>query len=299
MNSFRILLNLGLLSGFFLIQSWLSASAGQLAVGANSKVTDGVRVRLYSSSDLNYKSRVEIISMRRRILEESPLYKGTYSPNDYVFAQIEDNKPWWGMHGMYVYRAGKKSILGPSKESRYLLNPYLLVGAEPTCIGLISPTKVNEKILSTPGFPFVWTPENLVWYPREFRAQVTYDVSAYQRQITRNKKYMSRDCLVNKFSLIAYNAKDLGYNYIYPDVENSMNVENQYKDRRPIELKQMIHCGGSCRYPGGCNNMSPIMAELDFLKFRSLPAKLTMRLWKDKPRSVLDKADFIYVINLK
>lgn len=292
-------LNLVLFCSLFIIQSGLDARAGHLAAGPESKVPGEIKVALYPISDLNYKTRSEILGMRRRILTQSPLYSGTYSPNDYVFGQIEDRKPWWGMYGMYVYKSGHQSILGPAKESRYIYNPYMLVAAEPTCVGLIDPTKVDKQILAMPGFPFVWNAQDLIFNPREARASITYDVTGYQKKVTQYKKYLKGDYRIDKFSLIAYNARDLGYEYMYINLEKSSLIENQYIEKNPVELRQMIHCGGSCGYPGGCNNMSPLMAELDFLKFKSLPARITIYLWKEKPYSVSEKPDFTYVINLR
>ncbi|MBY0358926.1 MAG: hypothetical protein K2W82_13055 [Candidatus Obscuribacterales bacterium] len=297
MADIRLLLNLLLL--FVFLSQCTPSLAGELAVGTRSRINGGVKVPLYGASDLNYKSRVELVRQRRQLIQQLPLYSGTYSPDDYVFGQIEDGKPWWGMYGMYVYRVGQKSILGPAKESQFFFNPYLLIAAEPTCIGLIDPAKVSSKILSLPDFPFVWQPADLVWYPKECRASVTYDVSNYQAQINKYQKYLKGNYTINKFSLIGYNARDLGYDYIYPDIDKAVNVQNQFQEKRPIELKQMIHCGGSCGYPGGCNNMSPLMAELDFLILKSTPARLPIYMWKDRPSSVHEKPDFTFIINFK
>lgn len=278
-----------------------AAVAGQLAVGDQAKSKTEISIPLTGVSELNGKTRAEIISARRKALAKFPLFSGMYSPSDEVFGLVEDGKPWWGYFGMYVYRQGDKSIEGPSKESRFILNPYLLVAADPTVIGMISAKKVTPAILKTPGFPFVWEPKNLKWRPDQSSAEVTYDVTGFQKQVAKFKQYLAPgDYFVDKFSLIAYNARDLGFNYIFPDIANSQNVENRFSERKPIKIAQMIHCGGSCGYPGGCNNMSPLMRELDYMRLTSKPpAVLKLNLWRAEPKTVSAKPDFVFTIRFE
>ncbi|MBY0550890.1 MAG: hypothetical protein K2W95_26665 [Candidatus Obscuribacterales bacterium] len=283
------------------VLSIMPAGAGQLSVGTNATAKGEINLSLVRAISLNGRTRVEIISARRKAVAKYPLFSGTYSPSEPVFGLVEDKKPWWGYYGMYVYRQGLKSPLGPSKESRFIFNPYLLVAADPTVIGLINPKKVTPEILKTPDFPFVWEPKNLRWWPEQARAEVTYDVSGFQKQVAKFKQYLKEgDYFINKFSLIAYNARDLGFNYIYPDIARSNNVENRYAEKTPIKIAQMIHCGGSCGFPGGCNNMSPLMPELDFMRLTDKPpATLVISLWRDQPRSVTAKPDFTYTIKFE
>lgn len=279
--------------------SIMPVGAGQLSVGTKATEKGEVNLSLVRAVSLNGRTRAEIISARRKAVSKYPLFSGIYSPSEPVFGLVEDKKPWWGYYGMYVYRQGLKSPLGPSKESRFILNPYLLVAADPTVIGLIDPKKVTPEILKTPGFPFVWEPKSLKWWPEQARAEVTYDVGGFENQVAKFKKYL-KNAVVNKFSLIAYNARDLGFNYIYPDIARSTNVENRFTEKIPIKIAQMIHCGGSCGFPGGCNNMSPLMPELDFMRLTDKPpAILVINLWRDQPRSVTAKADFIYTIKFE
>ncbi len=279
----------------------VSATAGELVLGAKAGDKESVDVPLAPPADLNFKSSAQIMSQRSKSLAKQPIFQGNYSPSTDVFGLLEDGKPWWGYYGMYVYRNGERSIEGPSVESRYVLNPYLLVAAEPTVVGLISPSKVNEEVLKTKGFPFSWEPCDLKWSPGQYRAEVTYDVTGFQKHMVEFGKYLTRkpEYFVNGFSLIAYNARDLGFRYMYPAIDKSTNVANQYTVAEPIEIEQMIHCGGSCGYGGGCNNMSPKMKQIDFLRLQHLPATLNIRLWKDEPSSVNARPDFTYTIKFK
>lgn len=61
---------------------------------------------------------------------------------------------------------------------------------------------------------------------------------------------------------------------------------------------QFIHKGGSCGYPGGCNNMSPQTPPIDGISLDDLPAKIVVWLWRTRPDSVEVKPDFKYTIEI-
>jgi hypothetical protein len=98
------------------------------------------------------------------------------------------------------------------------------------------------------------------------------------------------------FDLAAYNARDLGYNFIKVDYRLSKGLKHTEAD--VIEIKQYIHCGGSCGYPGGCNNMSPAVKELDDFHLTALPAQAIIYLWRQKP-SGNQAADLTLVMNFQ
>jgi hypothetical protein len=47
-----------------------------------------------------------------------------------------------------------------------------------------------------------------------------------------------------------------------------------------------LHKGGSCGFPGGCNNMSPDHPAVQEIKIQKLPALLEVFLWKKQPASL-------------
>jgi len=250
-------------------------------------------------------TRQQIYDLRTKMVLQHPeLILGNYKPAESVFGAIEDDKPWWGIIGEFFYGPGKESIIGESEESRFLLNPFLL--ASPEFMGLTFygggnlrwSSEVDEKTLLAADFPFYCRPQNLKWHPRVASAEVTYDLGKYLEQLN---KYTASPLVIGQdsnFELIAYNARDLGFNYVF--VGESENITNDHGDLEvPLELRQFIHCGGSCGYPGGCNNMSPAVYETDNLRVTELPAKLKLLFWKNKPDSKDEPADMTYTINFK
>jgi hypothetical protein len=273
------------------------SGANELAVGKKAKTSGVVRIPMNAPIELDWKSRDDILGMREKELNKFPqLMYDTYMPGE-CFDLIEDGRPWWGLYGLHVYRQGQKAIDGPSKESEYLLNPYRLVAAEPNNIGIFRPNSFNEKQLATKDFPFAWKTGPLIFDARNSMAQITYDVTGYHHELAKWIPHLKGDTVIQNFSLIAYNARDLAYPFMYLDAAKSKNVRAWGKNYA-IEIPQMIHCGGSCGYPGGCNNMSPHTAETDNNHLTGLPARAYLKLWSERPRDAeKDPADFTMVID--
>ena len=96
--------------------------------------------------------------------------------------------------------------------------------------------------------------------------------------------------------IVAYNARDFGFSYFYIDRARSENISSK-SAKEPASINQYIHCGGSCGYPGGCNNMSPDQSELK-IKVSALPAEAHIKLWKNKPAGKDQAPDMTFVITM-
>jgi len=253
----------------------------------NIKEHDITNIDLNDMIELDFMKKSEILDLRKKYINEHPdLLNGAYKPSEEVFGQIQDGKPWWGILGISYYGPGQKSIEGPSKESRYIINPFLLValseyGAHPVNDPSLSPVPICPK------------PIALEWEGRS-KATATYEVGEFWDL---QAKYRYADAGNNIFELDAYNARDFGFNYLYIDKNESRNaVLNDNKE--PVQILQFIHCGGSCGYPGGCNNKSPDQPEL-MVSISSLPATLYIKLWRNKPVTTGSDADMIFIIEIR
>jgi len=273
--------------------------ANELSLGADAKSQFPVAVPLNKPAELNFKTRDEILEMRFRALAPAAiLIKGSYEPDPAVFGAIVDKRPWWGTAGAAIYGAGERSILGPSEESRFILNPLLLVAANSATIGIWNPDRITSVEVNNPNFPFFWGPEQLQFDAKNSSATVIYNVTDYIARINATGK-LEKPITTPNFSLVAYNARDFGYQYIYLDMRKSSNISNMHSTFQPTRLRQMIHCGGTCGFPGGCNNMSPFMKEIDRLGFTDLPAKAVVSLWKQDPGTIEQRPDFTMIIQLR
>lgn len=273
--------------------------ANSLATGSAAKSRSIIAIPVNTPEFLNWKSRQDVLTLRKQQVDKFPaLLEGTYEPSGPVFNAIEDGKPWWGMAGAAVFGRGDKSIIGAAEESRFLMNPYMLVGLDSACCGMWDERKLSERDLEDAKFPYFWQPESIQFDAANSREIVTYNVSEFNRRSSTSGK-AKPGWVPRQFSLVAYNARDMGFNYIWLDTKQSIRVQNDNATDRAVAIKQFIHCGGTCGYPGNCNNMSPFIAEIDRCRFLGLPARAVVNLWREEPTSVGQAPDFMVIIDMK
>jgi hypothetical protein len=271
-----------------------------LNIGPQASASE-ISVPLHPVEIYNFRPKAEILDQRKKQVEMSPqLVPGPYKPSEEVFGAVEDKRPWWGLQGSAVYGAGDKSIEGAAEESRFIANPLLLVGADAASANNFKKDLVTASDLNDPDFPYTWKALSLTWWANRSCARVVYDVSKFNDALYRFRKKLVTPLIVPGFSLVAYNARDFGFNYICLAPEKSINVVNEGKPApEAVRINQMLHCGGTCGYPGGCNNMSPHNIAIDRIKYSKLPARAYVKLWRAKPAKVTDDADMVFLIDLK
>jgi len=266
------------------VSSTLLLLAANVCFSVFSFAAATVEVPLNPPREFDGGSREGILNLRRLYVNKiTELAPKNYQPNMDVFGQIEDGKPWWGLLGMCYYGNGEKSIVGNSKESRFIINPYLLIGVEELNAHIVRPL---------PSYPkeFYPTPARLTWVRDGSGGQVTYNITDYYQKAL-NYSYPDPNMLY----LSDYNARDFGFNYFEIDSASSKNITAAFD--KIIPIIQFIHTGGSCCYPGGCNNKSPSQSELA-IKWHKLPAKIYLKLWKNSPASATQKPDMYFIIEL-
>lgn len=251
-----------------------------------------IRFAINPMTELDFKTKSEVLESRKKYVNEHPqlakyLTQGEYEPSDAVFGQIEDGKSWWGIWGLYYYGRGEKSIEGPSEETRYINNPYLLVGIGEMYFqyGKVDPSKYNPD----EAYP---CPTGFTWDMKEKKYSVEYDINSYLTKAIVLKFYQPRE-----LSFVMYNAKDLGYRFFYIIPEETKNIKYP-EQKEALLIPQFIHTGPSSGYPGGSNNMSPSFPPLDFI-VEKIPARAVINLWKNRPKSIKEKPDMQAVVDMK
>lgn len=260
-----------------------------LLIGTHSSVSEALSIQINPPEELDFKSRSEIYAMRRgAVAPYSHLTKANYQPSNAVFGQIEDGKPWWGLKGSCFYGSGKNSIEGLSEESRFILNPFILVGITDKYARTVRGRRLDRNAI----YP---KPVSLIWQPQDALATVRYNVQQYWREYIAytGEVLFELEC----FTLVLYNARDLGLNYMYIDTSKSVNLVPDRLDDKLAPIRQFIHCGDSCGYPGGANNMSPYDPAYE-IKLLNTPAKAYIKLWSDRPDNRDIRADMVFIIEL-
>ncbi len=246
-----------------------------------------IRIPTHPPLELDGLSREKIYEIRKQYVEEyRDLVQGEYSPAPSVFGAIQSGKPWWGLRGQFCYGNGERSIEGLSEESRIIANPFHL-------LYLLEGQAFRLKSGCYPVYP---RPSRLSWSRVKHQAVAKYDLGSFFRE----KRALNLSSWSTSFTFDRMNAIDFGYNYIYIDPDLSSGVKGT-KDslilKEPCLLRGFIHVGGSCGYPGGCNNGSPYQKELYF-RITDLPARIFCRLWKKKPADPKQDADFEFIFEL-
>jgi hypothetical protein len=243
-----------------------------------------IRIEPNPLVELDGKSQAEVKAIRQTYLETQPqLFDSqNYGSSQIVFGQIYDSAAWWGIDGIYLHGPGELAATGPSEESRWIVNPFVLIGIEE-----------NHAFSGGRVQTGRWEPalQGVDWEPAQGRFVVRYDLSNYFA-----RKYWERH-KTHGLSLTSKNAQDFDMHYIYLVAEESKGVTLSGAASQVSELRQYLHRGGSCGYPGGCNNGSPATPELDF-EVTELPAKIIGRLWAKKPASPIEPADLQFEIQL-
>jgi hypothetical protein len=272
------------LVGFLLIQK-PAETQNVLAIGDLAKIKS-IDMMIQSPKEFDFMDKDEILVLRRDAIYRYPsLLFTTYEPSEAVFGQIVDGLPWWGIAGQFYYGQGEQSVEGSSEESRFILNPYLLVAAEPC--GMWDRNRVPEQLVHQPNFLFYCEATNLHWEPEISYGEITYDAECVTKR--------NYSC----FNLIAYNARDLSLKYLYVSYKDSTRITKQEPPQSAVAIPQYIHQGDSCGYVGGCNNMSPDTPEMESLSVTGLPAEAVIWLWKDEPSSLEETPDMTFVIHFK
>lgn len=227
--------------------------------------------------ELDFKMKNEIFEIRKKsVALYSELLGKPYEPSQVIYGQIGDQKPWWGMFGIFHYGNGQKSIEGPSEESRMLLNPYVLI--------------YPHETFAFRGEPPVPAPEMLSakWILGEVPSLVV-EMNLFpfvsMLRVTRGAPES-----VISLTLDTLNARDFGFNYFAIDTQQSDDIRPSMETAEIRTMKHFIHVGGSCGYPGGCNNSSPNDRQSEFL-VKKLPASLRVVLWKNQPIQKSDTPD--------
>lgn len=258
-----------------------------LRLGEASPVAGFVDLPLAPPIELDFTSREEVLRIRTAaVTRHSELIAPGYHPAASVFGGIVSERPWWGLRGQFFDGRGEHSIDGPSEESRFLVNPYLLLAADlwTRSLGEWRRESFSEAELASADFPYECAPATLRWWPRARFVQASYPVTRYAAAMERagGAPFPTIGLM---FDVVGYNARDLGLAYAYVVPNRCDNVTQSSHATTPFPIVHFIHLGGSCGYPGGCNNMSPRDPNLDAFELEALPARATFGLWEQAPVS--------------
>lgn len=257
-------------------------------------------VALAPPLELDGMTRAEIFELREKaVARDDGLVAAPYAPSPAVFGEIEDRLPWYGMLGRFVFGYGSRVAEGPSEESRFILNPFVLLAPDFEVgfyaygmngwrdVGEVERAVLSGDLQLSPQF------SRLEYSGDRRSATLRVELSRFIEQA--NPYTKDPLTLENMyFFLVTYNARDLGFRAAAIDFERSQNIfqpKNAYQGA--FQLVHYLHRGGSCGQKGGCNNMSPASPYTDVHFVTALPAQMVVKLWRDIESAKRDEP-FVY-----
>lgn len=247
----------------------------------NSRINDLTEIPLEKPMCFNGMSKSEVLNLRRKAVKTSPLFSDmNYEPSSRVF-NIGDGLPWISLEGALHFSKipVKDRVVGASRESVGILNPELLYYLS---------TSENEDVESA-DFKTLYKDFYFIPYKVTYN-KATKTITAYIKNETKNGDYQP-------IFLSDSNANDLGYKYAYMDKSRGVGIysDQKYSNnslKKDIkEISGYYTIGSACGYTGGCNNYAPYWQYYNHIYLKKIPASFNIKLWKNRPQSVEQKAD--------
>ena len=257
--------------------------------------SDIITIKLNPLEDYYRNTKEKMYEIRKSHVAESLFASPNYEPNEEVFGQIQDGKPWWSYPGAVCSVDSNENPInkarGLSTMSRFINNPDLLVG---TYFGFYL-NRYNKYKPFCESQTSRTIPYELTYNPKLNLFTAKYKMIRYVIENKINYAYNQEE-VSYPLHLIGVNAKDFGYSYIY--ISNLQNIEmlNVINASNKVHrFADFIHTGGSCGDPEGCNNISPRQPELEYF-LTGLPAVMEIKLWHQEPENLRKSADINYKI---
>lgn len=249
-----------------------------------------VRLMINPLECYNGNSKSEMYDIRKTYVKTSIFYTSDYVPDEEVFGRIEDGKPWW--HIDPCSRDGGDNVTGISSLSRFINSPDILV---PVYFSFNLSYRDDVKEYCDGNFART-VPKEAFYNPSYNMITVKYPMSKYVTNHRVNHYYGQKGILY-PLVLSGLNARDFGYDYVYINKKYNIGMVNEENNasKHVHKFLDFIHVGGSCKHPDGCNNHSPYQGEIEFV-ITSIPAEMTLKLWKKEPFSKDLPADINYRI---
>ena len=250
-------------------------------------------LKINPRSEYSFLTKKEIFDIRKRYVQDSIFARKNYKPSAREFGSIANNKPWWGnircqeldYKGDYT-----EHIQGKSEQSLKINNPNMLVSLNNYVIPWH--TEANDDFCTSEYSKFL--PHSLKYDKNNKLLVIEYQVP---RRFLDMRANISGNSVRFPIQLSGLNALDFGYKYVYAfDTKNIQMYDYNNNITKHIgEFVDYIHLGNSCKYKGGCNNISPVQFD-KMIMLTNLPAEINLKLWKNEPINKYIKADIYYKI---
>ena len=259
-----------------------------LLIGKQALSQDSYTIPIAPASPFGGMTVEEILRLRVKAVWQQPLLIGiNYRPSEAVFCRLRSQSAWRELPGDSPSAGDDEP--GLTAGSEYVLNPYLLVAATIAA----PPVEPDADASAWQLFP-----SSLYWESNQSRATAVYAVSS---DLQHTDRLEAEPLSLDDFSLqlVAMNARDMNLNYaaVLPNEADGITLPPELT--RTVLIEQYLRHDPQCGEPGGCNEVSPPQKELTGLQLTDLPARMTIRLWNDRPESPDAAPDLWFVLEFR
>ena len=256
----------------------------------NTNIDDnGINIILTPMENFSGLSKARILEKRMDAMRKSLIFSQMdYSPSTSVY-QITDGSPWISANGALHWSksSNEEKINGVSRDSIGILNPELLY-----FVSLSENEDAENSDFHVLYKDFDFVPYNVKYNPS------AKTITAHIKN--EKKNFRNRSTTYQPICLADSNAHDLGYKYAYMDSYENIGFysESPYKNNTLAsgikEITGYYTHGNACGISGGCNNYAPYWQYYNYFFIYDFPAKIHIKLWKNRPSSVGQEADINY-----
>ena len=249
-------------------------------------------IQVNQARELDSLNTKQIFKIRESMLKEYPILKQEKEDSSKIaaFYLMKHKSPWVGVKGSMCY-GGNSSLIteGVSAESRFIDNPFALIGIEENNTLNLLKNKGN-----CPSSYFYL--KKLSYDDETKTFDAIYNISDHIKNI---KKFSIKKSLIVGTSFNGLNAHAFNINYA-----KAVKMRNIVFETTPnistnvFKFKDYIFFSTTCKYRNGCNISRSYQAQLSF-KTTKLPADITFHLWRLDPLGIETEPDIIFNIHIE
>ncbi len=249
-------------------------------------------VAVQPMSELDGVSKERLIKLRERSMIYSAFYSYDYQPR--IFERYNPKEKWVG-DKYSCYR--NEFYDGKSEASIWLKNPNVLIHPVAGTLRHMFYGDANNPVFCMYSQQLMFKPKSIVY--KEDKKEIVVTYKAYNILLGIGSHTFG----AIDFSLSPINAYDVGFNYMNLAKSSGVITARELRgtslkmaQANVLPLNEDVTVCNPC-YTSGYGVCSCYVKDKDVqIELKSKNAELLFKLWRDKPKSKDDAADFYYRI---
>lgn len=250
------------------------------------------KIAVQSMSELDGMQQDKLVNLRERSMIYSAFYSYDYKPK--IFERYNPKEKWVG-DKYSCYR--NEFYDGKSEASIWLKNPNVLIHPVAGTLRHMFYGDTNNPVFCMYSQQLMFKPKSIVY--KEDKKEIVVTYKAYNILLGIGSHTFG----AIDFSLSPINAYDVGFNYMNLAKSSGVVTARELRgtslkmaQASVLPLNEDVTVCNPC-YTSGYGVCSCYVKDKDVqIELKSKNAELLFKLWRDKPKSKDDAADFYYRI---